>query len=582
MSDTPIKAKNNLADRILALLKETKKLSDADIKKINDTYNNGKGGKFQDVLIKMDYVTEKEFTALLSGELKIPFLNLGRYKLDPEICKMVPEKIARNHKLIPISKIGNTLTLAMVDPFNVMARDDIAILTKHKVECVICTEKDIEDAFNKIYASDSEKIGEVLRTIENEEQVEVMKSEDDLDSAHSTDSGHDEAPIVKIVDALLREALTKRASDIHIEPQKGDVRVRYRIDGNLQEVFRIPKKNQNAVLSRLKIMSRLDITESRVPQDGRFKIKTHDKEVDFRVSILPVQSGGKVVMRILDKRSLSVGLDNLGFAPSTLQAFKSAIAKPFGMLLITGPTGSGKSTTLYSILNQLNTSERNIITIEDPIEYQVRGISQIQAKPEIGLDFASGLRAILRQSPDVVMVGEIRDSETADIAIKASLTGQLVLSTLHTNDATGAMTRMIDMGIEPFLIASSVILVAAQRLCRKVCLNCREKIEIPNDVFARMKVNLDKICDAKSRTFYRGKGCAKCNNTGFFGRMAVMEVLTVDNKIRDMVTRRASSYELKEYAVKNGLVTLRDDAMLKLCQGITTLDEVIRVTSEDE
>ncbi len=575
--------KHNLTERLLALLQEEKQLSDADIKKIQAAYNNGHGGKFQDVLIRLNIVTEKEFVSLLSGELKIPFLNLGRYKLDPEICKMVPEKIARSQKLIPVSKIGNILTLAMVDPFNVVAMDDIAILTKHKVECVICTEKDIEDALNKIYSSENEKMGEVLKTIQNEEhQVEVMKSEDDLDTAHSADGAADEAPIVKIVDLLLREALTKRASDIHIEPQKNDVRVRYRVDGNLQEVLRIPKKNQNAVLSRIKIMSRLDITESRIPQDGRFKIRTHDKEVDLRVSILPVQSGGKVVMRILDKRSLSVGLENLGFAKSTLDAFKSAIAKPFGMILITGPTGSGKSTTLYSILNQLNTSERNIITIEDPIEYQVRGISQIQAKAEIGLDFASGLRAILRQSPDVVMVGEIRDSETADIAIKASLTGQLVLSTLHTNDAAGAMTRLIDMGVEPFLIASSVILVAAQRLCRKVCPHCKEKTEIPNDVFARMNVNLDKICDAKSRTFFRGKGCAKCNNTGFYGRMAILEVLTVDNKIRDMVTRRASSYELKEYAIKHGLVTLRDDALIKLCQGVTTLDEVIRVTSEDE
>ncbi len=336
-------------------------------------------------------------------------------------------------------------------------------------------------------------------------------------------------------------------------------------------------------MTRLKIMSRLDITEHRVPQDGRFKVKLQDKEVDFRVSVLPVHFGNKIVMRILDKSAISFGLDKLGFLPETLEAFKSAVEKPFGMILITGPTGSGKSTTLYSILNQLNVPERNVITIEDPIEYQVRGITQIHARAEVGLDFANGLRAILRQSPDVVMVGEIRDSETADIAIKASLTGQLVLSTLHTNDASGAMTRLIDMKVEPFLIASSVILVAAQRLCRKICQNCKEKMDIPSEAFKKMGIDLDKLVpDSKNRNFFRGRGCDKCNNTGYRGRLAVLETLVVDDTIRDLIVKRVSSFEIKDYAVKNGMTTLREDAVKKFCQGVTTLDEVIRVTTEDE
>jgi len=572
----------NLSERIVEVLKTSKRISEADIQKALAEYAKDGTGKLRTVLVRMNLISDKELTSLLSAELKIPFFNLAKYKIDPDIVKLIPEKMARRHQIVPVSRIGSTLTLAMVDPFNIIAVDDIGILTKSKIDCVLATEKDVQDALDKVYASDAQSISEIASLMGGDD-VEVVKNTDDSGVSSIGEKSSNEAPIVKMVELILREALKKRASDIHIEPFENNVRVRYRIDGGLHEALQIPKKNQNAVLTRLKIMSRLDITEHRIPQDGRFKIKLQDKEVDFRVSVLPVHFGNKVVMRILDKSTIKFGLDSLGFLPETFLAFKEAVEKPFGMILVTGPTGSGKSTTLYSVLNQLNTPERNIITIEDPIEYQMNGITQIHARPEVGLDFANGLRAVLRQSPDVVMVGEIRDSETADIAIKASLTGQLVLSTLHTNDASGAMTRLIDMHVEPFLIASSVILVAAQRLCRKVCSHCKEKVDIPMEVFKKMGVSLEKLVpDAKDRNFVRGKGCDACSNTGYRGRLAVLETLVVDDNIRDLIVKRVSSYEIKDYAIKKGMSTLREDALKKCCQGVTTLDEVIRVTTEDE
>ena len=344
----------------------------------------------------------------------------------------------------------------------------------------------------------------------------------------------------------------------------------------------LPKKNQNAVLARLKIMSRLDITETRLPQDGRFKIRLEDKEIDFRVSVLPITFGSKVVLRALDKANLSIGLNKLGFLQRSLEIFEQALKKPFGMILITGPTGSGKSTTLYSILNSLNTPDRNIITVEDPVEYQVEGITQVQVSPDIGLTFASGLRSLLRQSPDIIMLGEIRDSETADIAVKASLTGELVFSTLHTNDAAGAVTRLIDMGVEPFLISSSVVLVAAQRLCRKICQYCKETCKIPDAVFERVGINIKELTKKKGGpvTFYKGKGCKKCNNTGYYGRMGTLELFLMDDTIREMIITRKSSDEIKQYAISKGMKTLRDNAIEKFAMGLTTFEEVLRITSE--
>ena len=570
-----------LDEIILTSLKKTGRVGEKDLKKALDQCATDPKLKLWGALVKNDFISEKELASMVSLELQIPFFNLSRYKITATLGKLIPEKFARKHQIVPVSRIGNRLTVAMADPMNIFAVDDISILTRCKIDCVIAAEKDIQEALDKLYATE-----ESIATIAEEigavgEDVEIVKRDED-DGESGATSKETQVPMIKMVDLFLREALKKRASDIHIEPFENRIRVRYRIDGQMQEAFTIPKKNQSALLTRLKIMSKLDITENRVPQDGRFKVKFPEKEVDFRVSILPTYFGSKVVMRILDKSALSVGLESLGLLPETMDAFAAAVAKPFGMILVTGPTGSGKSTTLYSVLSKLNTPEKNIITIEDPIEYQVKGISQIQARPEIGMDFAGGLRAILRQSPDIVMVGEIRDGETADIAIKASLTGQLVLSTLHTNDAAGAVTRLVDMGVEPFLISSSLVMVAAQRLCRRICNFCKEKIDVPAATLKKMEVDLDTIgIDVSKRTFLRGKGCDKCAKTGYKGRMSVVEVLTIDDVLRDMVVARASSQEIKTYAVSRGMSTLRVDALKKFCLGMTTLDEVIQLTSED-
>ncbi len=566
---------------VLSALKKNGKVPE-ELKKAQNICSQEANVKLWDALIQKGVIGEKELAAILSAELKIPFLNLARFKVNPELAKIIPEKTARKYQIVPVSIIGKRLTVAMADPLNILNIDDVAILTQTKVDYVMSTAKDITDAMEKLYVNERGQLGAIMEEIgSGGESVELIRQSEESETASV--SQESQAPIVKMVDLFLREALKKRASDIHIEPFENRIRVRYRIDGHMQEAFIIPKKNQNVLLTRIKIMTKLDITENRIPQDGRFKIKFPEKEVDFRVSILPTYFGSKIVMRILDKTAISLGLESLGLLPETTKAFESAIAKPFGMILITGPTGSGKSTTLYSILSKLNTSDRNIITIEDPIEYQVRGITQIQARHEIGMDFASGLRAILRQSPDVVMVGEIRDGETADIAIKAALTGQLVLSTLHTNDSAGAVTRLIDMGVEPFLISSSVVLVAAQRLCRRICDFCKEKTEIPPEVFKRLDVDIDKIApDAKARVFLKSNGCDKCAKTGFKGRLSIVEALTIDEEIRDMIVRRASSLEIKNYAVKKGMSTLRVDALKKFCMGLTTLDEVIRVTAEDQ
>ena len=512
------------------------------------------GGSLGGILIMEGMVDEKDLMPVMSSVFNIPAVNLSRYKIEQDCVGLIPEKVARQYRVIAICKLGSTLVVAMSDPLNIFAIDDLKMITKFNIEPVLSTETDILQAIDKFYANEGKAWSEMAKGGgEGEIELEVVNApKEEFDIGDAALEG-ETVPIVKIVNLILLEALKKRASDIHVEPEESSMRVRYRVDGNLHDVLKIPKKNQNAVLARLKIMSGMDITESRVPQDGRFKIRAQKKEVDFRVSALPTSFGSKIVLRALDKSSLSIGLVKLGFSKYAIERFKDAIERPFGMILITGPTGSGKSTTLYSIVNQLNTPGRSIITIEDPVEYQVEGITQIQANSDIGLTFASGLRSLLRQSPDVIMIGEIRDSETADIAIKASLTGQLVLSTLHTNDAATAINRLVDMGVEPFLIASSVILVAAQRLCRVVCPICKGK----------------------------GEGCKKCASTGYYGRCAAMEVLSVDDKIREMIIERASTDDIKKYAASKGMKTLREDAMEKQRQGVTSEEEALRVTSEE-
>ena len=541
----------------------------------------------REILVREEFISEEALLSLLSGQLYIPTLHLTKYRFDSEIIKLIPERLCREYTLIPISRMGNTLTVAMSDPLNIFALDDLKTLTGCSIDTVLGPKEEILKAIDAQYHPEVEDIQHVFEqaaTVASEMKEETgaePHKQEELDVAAIQES--EKPPIVKLVDLMLTQALSKRASDIPIEPEEDCLRVRYRIDGSLHDVFKIPKINQNAIIARLKIISNLDITENRIPLDGRFKVRFSGKEVDFRVSSLPTTFGQKFVLRALDKTSLSIGLDNLGFAEQPLATFKEAIAKPFGMILVTGPTGSGKSTTLYSVLNQLNTPEKNIVTIEDPVEYQVEGVTQVQVKPDIGLDFASGLRSILRQSPDIVMIGEIRDSETADIAIKASLTGQLVFSTLHTNDAISSITRLIDMGVEPFLVASSLIMLSAQRLCRRICPKCKKPIQIPEDFLKKIRFLEPKDKGLKEKvTFYIAEGCKYCNNTGFYGRIAILETLLVDDSIREMIIRKESLDVIKNYALqKCNFKSLRDDAFLKVRQELTTLDEAIRITTEE-
>ncbi len=531
------------------------------------------------VLIDDGIITEDALLSLFSEQLYLPTLRLNKFRFDTEIINLVPERMAKLYNTIPLSKIGSTLTIAISDPLNIFALDDLGNFTGCNIDIVLSPEDEISRAIDNQYRKDAKDMQSILdesvlsRGGGADDNIELFKT-DEIELSNALLES-EKAPIVQLVDIVLAQALKKRASDIHIEPEVDCLRIRYRVDGALHDALKVPKLNQNAILARLKIIANLDITENRIPQDGRFKVRTEGREVDFRVSSLPTTFGQKFVLRALDKANLSVGLDKLGFSPQSTANFKAAVAKPFGMMLVTGPTGSGKSTTLYSVLNQLNTAERNIVTIEDPVEYQVEGITQMQVKPEIGLDFVSGLRSILRQSPDVIMIGEIRDPETADIAIKAALTGQLVLSTLHTNDAISSITRLINMGVEPFLVASSLVMLCAQRLARKICLKCRKPTEVPGEFLA-------KIGFKSKATFYTAQGCKYCNNTGFYGRVAVLETVLIDDTIREMIIRRKSVDEIRDYAIKElAMQTLRDDAFLKVKEELTTLDEAIRITTEE-
>jgi type IV pilus assembly protein PilB len=571
-----------LKQKLTGALVAAKLISPQDLEKALKTHADI-GGSLKDILIRDGFVKEKDLMSTLSRELFIPFLELSKYKVDPAAVQLLPEKIARHYKVVALSKIGNVLSVAMSDPLNIFAIDDLKAVTGYDIDIVLVGEKDIIKILDKYFSASasSEDISSVVEGEQTGQEVEVVKVEGMLELGSVMEESA-KAPIVKIVDLTILEALKKRASDIHIEPAERDLRVRYRIDGHLYDVFRLPKKNQNAILARIKIISGLDITEARLPQDGRFMVKLRDREIDFRVSALPTTFGQKFVLRTLDKSKLAKGLDSLELSEEPLRLFAEAVKKPFGMILITGPTGCGKTTTLYSILNKLNTPELNIVTIEDPVEYQVDGVTQIPVKTDIGLTFASGLRAALRQSPDVIMIGEIRDAETADIAVKASLTGQIVLSTLHTNDAVGAITRLIDMGIEPFLVASSLIVTSAKRLCRRVCHHCREEIQIPKETWKKLGIERVIQKTGKKPNFFKGKGCTQCGNTGYFERIGIHEVLMIDDSIRDLIIKRASANQIRDFAIKEkGMMTLRDDALLKVIEGISSLEDALQATAEE-
>jgi len=480
---------------------------------------------------------------------------------------------------VPVSRVGNTLTVAMADPLNVFALDDLRLMTGMDVQPVISNPRDVADKLQETYTPTA-GLDSLLSDQAAEQHVEIAKDSDEEIDVDALLEATGDTSIIKIVNVILVQAIQEGASDVHIEPFEKETRVRYRIDGVLYERTAPPKHMHPALVSRIKIMADLDIAERRLPQDGRFRIKLMGRDVDFRVSVLPVAFGEKVVMRILDKSALTLDIAQLGFNDEALARFRHAIKAPYGMVLVTGPTGSGKTTTLYSALSEINRPDVNIITVEDPIEYQLHGINQVQTNPEITLTFAAGLRSILRQDPDIVMVGEIRDHETADIGVKAALTGHLVFSTLHTNDAAGAMTRLVDMGVEPFLISSSVLLVQAQRLVRRICKHCKHEVEIEPDVLRRAQVQWPE--GEAPPTFWAGKGCSKCSDSGYAGRCSVIEVLRVTENVRNLVIKQANASSIKEAAMADGMSTMRMDAIDKARQGITTLEEVLRVTAPDD
>ncbi len=507
----------------------------------------------------------------ISDELQIPWIDITKLKVENIRSDLIPFNLMWEKKVIPLGSLGDTMSLVMMDVLDVLVKDELSAITGYEIVPVLAFPPDIEEFLSSLRTASRDE------DFLDEDIEALMDNVDELMASSTVVDESEQAPIVRMVNLVIKEGLNQRASDIHIEPMEDCIRLRYRIDGALHEFFTLPKNRQPAILTRLKIMSGMDITEWRVPQDGRFRMRHKDKLIDFRVSSLPTVFGEKFVLRVLDKSNLQVGLDKLGFLPQPLEEFKQAIKHPYGLILVTGPTGSGKSTTLYSVLQELNRPEVHIITVEDPVEYQVEGLTQIQVNHDIGLTFASALRAILRQSPDIVLVGEIRDSETADIAVKASLTGHLVLSTLHTNDAAGAITRLVDMGVEPFLVASSLVLTSAQRLCRRICPHCKEPVDIPREVFEKEGFEYPE-----GVIFYRGKGCEKCRKTGYLGRIATIETLTMNDEIRQMVLDGATSDQIKEFAVKHcGMRTLRQNTFELFLQGITTFEEVLRVTAEE-
>ncbi len=565
-------------EKLLELLVEQKKIEAGQIKELIDEGRKHKKSVFH-LLSEKDIMKEDDVTHFLSESLHIPTLNINALRIPKEIIKLVPKKIVERYQILPLSKIQRLLTVATSDPYELLYIDDIRELTHCEVNLVLVPPKVLGGIIENYYA-ESANMESIMEGID-EEDIEVVKQGEAPESGGTEAnirSSAEDAPIVKMVNLILDEALRQRASDIHFEPYEKYFRVRYRIDGALKEAFSHSREHYSAVVARTKIISQLDITEKRLPQDGRFRAKIAGREVDFRVSVLPMYHGEKIVLRVLDKSGVKSGLDKLGFTEKPTAVFAEAIKHPYGMILVTGPTGSGKSTTLYTILNTLNTPDKNIMTIEDPVEYQVEGITQTQVHSEVGLTFAAGLRSLLRQSPDIVLVGEIRDTETADIAVKASLTGHLVFSTLHTNSAAGAMTRLIDMGVEPFLIASSVICVAAQRLMRRVCQYCKKETKIPEDLIRRCRM---KPADFEGFVPYKGAGCAKCNGTGYYGRLGAIEVLKMDPDIRELVIQKKSSDVIEKVAIEKGMETLFQNAFLLFKKGLTTLDEVLRVTSQE-
>jgi type IV pilus assembly protein PilB len=567
-------------------------------------HQKANGGKLGFNLVKLGIVKDDEITALLSKQYGVPSINLTQFEIDPAVIKLIPPETAHKYQIVPLSRAGATLTIAMTDPTNVFAMDDIKFMTGYNVEPVVASETAVVEAVLRYYPTGAAKQGpkantpastvatpsgpsaldmatkglEELQALGDAGDVEVLEELQEI-SADALAKQGEEAPVVRLVNVVLMSAIQKGASDIHIEPYEKELRIRYRIDGILYNIMSPPMKFRDAISSRLKIMAKLDIAEKRLPQDGRIKIRFSDngqqKEIDFRVSVLPTLFGEKIVMRLLDKDKLMLDMTKLGFEQESLDKFEAAILRPWGMVLVTGPTGSGKTNTLYSSISKVNTPETNIMTAEDPVEFNLVGVNQVQIRENIGLNFAAALRSFLRQDPNIILVGEIRDFETAEIAVKAALTGHLVLSTLHTNDAPSTINRLMNMGIEPFLVASSVHLICAQRLVRRCCANCKEPHPTPAPAMLQAGFTPE---ESEKIVPMKGKGCERCNNSGYKGRVGLYEVMEVSDELRELILVGASGLELRRKAVDEGMITLRRSGLRKVMDGVTTVEEVVRET----
>jgi type IV pilus assembly protein PilB len=584
--------------RIGELLLKEKRITSEQLQQALD-HQKANGGKLGFNFVKLGIVKDEDITALLSKQYGVPSINLSQFEIDVAIVRLIPADTAQKYQVVPLSRAGATLTIAMTDPTNVFAMDDIKFMTGYNVEPVVASETAVIEAIQKYYPQGakggpspqvavtsgpsalemaSKGLEELQASLESGADVEVLDELQEI-SAEALARQGEEAPVVRLVNVVLMSAIQKGASDIHIEPYEKELRVRYRIDGILYNIMSPPMKFRDAISSRLKIMAKLDIAEKRLPQDGRIKIRFNEngspKEIDFRVSVLPTLFGEKIVMRLLDKDKLMLDMTKLGFEPESLAKFEAAILRPWGMVLVTGPTGSGKTNTLYSSIAKINTPETNIMTAEDPVEFNLAGINQVQVRESIGLNFAAALRSFLRQDPNIILVGEIRDFETAEIAVKAALTGHLVLSTLHTNDAPSTINRLMNMGIEPFLVASSVHLICAQRLVRRICANCKEPSPHPPAALVKAGFTPD---DAKHVTPMKGRGCDRCNLTGYKGRVGLYEVMGIGDEIRELVLVGASGLELRRKAIDEGMITLRMSGLRKVKDGLTTIEEVVRET----
>jgi len=549
-------------------------------------HQKANGGRLGNSLVKLGFLNDDEVTAVLSRQYGVPSINLAYFEVDPSVIKLIPVETATKYQVLPLSRVGSSLTLAMVDPTNVFAMDDIKFMTGFNIEPVVASEATILDAIKKHYGSveDQERkkeLEEIVSFIDEgqAESVELQAEEDGMLNLAQLERAAEEAPVIKLVNYILTDAVKRAASDIHMEPYEKEYRVRYRIDGMLQNIMNPPFKLRDAIISRVKIMAKLDISEKRLPQDGRIMIKMmkdrKKKQLDFRVSVLPTLHGEKIVMRLLDKENLRPDMTRLGFEAESLEKFQKAIFKPYGMVLVTGPTGSGKTNTLYSSIAQLNKPDTNIVTAEDPVEFELPGINQVQMKEQIGLNFAAALRAFLRQDPNIILVGEIRDFETAEIAIKAALTGHMVLSTLHTNDAPSTISRLMNMGIEPFLVATSVHLICAQRLARCICQDCRVQEEVSPQLLIDAGFTPE---EAKTVKAYKGQGCSTCGNRGYKGRVGLYEVLEITDELRELILVGASALELRKKGIEQGMLSLRRSGLIKVAAGMTTLEEVFRET----